>query len=404
MLIVLLIAPTSTLLADIAKSPPMGWNSWNWWGKQNINENVVKQTIDAMIEKGIAEAGYNYVIVDGGWRESYLGPKGELLVHKKRFPSGIKALADYAHSKGMKFGLHTVPGSHDCGGDRVGSWGVEKVHVQQMVDWGVDFVKLDKCYFWFGNSPKVPKRMDLRNQGWLIGDNVKTAYKRWHDLIDQSGHSIVLSASAYEFFDFYPELTQMGRTTLDITAKSNGGAYFDKKPKYHVNVMDIAEQNSRYAKYAGNGYWNDPDMLITGGQGLTFEQEKVHFALWSIMTSPLFIGSDPISMGPKELALITNKLAIEINQDPNEQGTRIRHVGKKEIWAKRLSNGNVALLLLNRSDKESMDIGFSLEEIGLTPNQPFVDVFNNEHQGVVRNSFSQKVDPSSGVFLLIGKR
>ena len=130
---------------ELAKTPPMGWNSWNWFGKEAINEKLIREVIDAMAANGLKDAGYKYVVIDGGWRDTKLGPKGELLVHPERFPGGMKALADYAHSKGLKFGLHTTPGSHDCGQDKVGGWGHEEVHVKQMADWGVDFIKLDKC-------------------------------------------------------------------------------------------------------------------------------------------------------------------------------------------------------------------------------------------------------------------
>ncbi|MCX6307804.1 MAG: glycoside hydrolase family 27 protein, partial [Bacteroidia bacterium] len=128
---------------NLAVSPPMGWNSWNWYGKQNINETIVRQTIDAMAANGFKEAGYVYVIVDGGWRDTKLGPNGELLAHPVKFPNGMKALADYAHSKGLKFGVHTVPGTHDCGGDPVGGYNREEVHVKQFVEWGLDLVKVD---------------------------------------------------------------------------------------------------------------------------------------------------------------------------------------------------------------------------------------------------------------------
>src|SRR5512133_2736804 len=108
---------------ELAPSPPMGWNSWNWFGKKEINEQVVKQVIDAMASTGLKDAGYNYVIVDGGWRDVKLDPSGRLVSHPEKFPHGMKALADYAHSKGLKFGVHVVPGTHDCGGDAVGGFG-----------------------------------------------------------------------------------------------------------------------------------------------------------------------------------------------------------------------------------------------------------------------------------------
>ena len=123
----------------------MGWNSWNWHGKKEINEQVVRETIDAIVKKGLRDAGYNYVVIDGGWRDNKLGPAGELLPDPVKFPNGIKPLADYAHANGLKLGLHIVAGTNDCLGDPVGSYKHEEVHLGQMIEWGIDFLKLDLC-------------------------------------------------------------------------------------------------------------------------------------------------------------------------------------------------------------------------------------------------------------------
>lgn len=185
---------------ELAKSPPMGWNSWNYFGKNAINEQLIKDVIDAMAEHKLDKYGYEYVVVDGGWRDNKLGPDGELLVNDK-FPSGMKALADYAHSKGFKFGLHTVPGSHDCGLDKVGAWGYEEMHVKQLVSWGVDFIKLDKCRFSLDENPEYPRKDKRWFSGWSENDsNLETAYAKWNKLLGESGREVVLSASAYRFF------------------------------------------------------------------------------------------------------------------------------------------------------------------------------------------------------------
>jgi alpha-galactosidase len=139
----------------LAPTPPMGWNSWNWHGKKDISEKVVEETIDAMVSQGLRDAGYLYVVVDGGWRDTTLGPDGGLRAHPTRFPGGMKRLADYAHARGLKFGLHTAPGTHDCGGDAVGGFGREAIHLKQFVDWGLDLVKVDKCKYEPGDVCKV---------------------------------------------------------------------------------------------------------------------------------------------------------------------------------------------------------------------------------------------------------
>jgi alpha-galactosidase len=365
----------------------MGWNSWNWFGKLAINENNMRECIDAIVEEGLLDAGYEYFVIDGGWRDTQLGKDGELLPNPERFSHGIKALTDYAHSKGLKFGLHTVPGTHDCGRDAVGGFGNEKIHVQQFVDWGVDFIKLDKCV-----------HSDEWNEELL-----KQTYEKWHHLLKNCGKEIVLSISAYRWRDWYPEVGQMARTTGDIEAKATGGAIFDgSKPQSHYHsVMSIAEANNQWASFAGKGYWNDPDMLVTGEQGLTEEEQKAHFALWCIMSSPLMLGNDPRSMTSSEKEIITNKLAISVNQDPTEQGRRIIKDGNAEVWMKKLKDDSRAVLLLNRDPETSKNIKVTIKELGLSGERQITDIYKKKKLGKITKSFSRKVQPRSGLFIII---
>lgn len=370
----------------LAESPPMGWNSWNWFGKNQVNEEVMKQCMDAIVEEGLLEAGYEYFVIDGGWRDTKLGPSGELVPHPKKFPNGIKSLAGYAHARGLKFGLHTVPGTHDCGGDAVGGFGHEEMHVQQFVEWGLDFIKLDKCN---------------HQEGW-DDEKFRQTYYKWHKLLQDCGREILFSISARypdnEWQSWFPEIGQMARTTDDIMARVSGGAVFDHIP--HRSVMRIAEENSRWAEYAGNGYWNDPDFLAVGSQGLTPEEQKVHFALWCIMSAPLILGNDPRNMTPEEKKLVTNKQAIAINQDPSEQGKRISKKGTREIWAKRLTNGDLTLLLLNRGDKRQVRIKIPMKELGISEMAKMQDIFSGEEMGEAGKSFSARIAPHACSFLL----
>lgn len=338
-------------LPNVAETPPMGWNSWNWFGKQNITEDIVKEVIDAMVSTGLRDAGYNYVVVDGGWRDIKLGPDGELLPHPNRFKGGMKALADYAHANGLKFGLHFVPGTHDCGGDPIGSLGHEELHLQQFIDWGVDFVKIDRC----GN----------RESPWTE-ESIEEIYLKWHDLIAESGADIVYSISAYEYRDWYPDVSHMARTTYDISARANAGAVFEDGNRVNntfLSVMGVAELNNNYAQYAGNGYWNDPDMMVTGN-GLNPHEEQSHFALWCIMSSPLMLGNDPRHISDSELEILMNPKAIAINQDPTEQGRMIRSHGPTQVWEKELEGDRYAVLLLNRDSNSSRSVSFKKEWIG----------------------------------------
>ncbi|GAB5561785.1 MAG: hypothetical protein SynsKO_34320 [Synoicihabitans sp.] len=329
-----------------SESPPMGWNSWNWHGKTDINDQVVRETIDAMVETGLRDAGYEFVVIDGGWRGTELGPNGELTIHPERFPHGIKPLADYAHERGLKLGLHTVPGTHDCGGDAVGGYGYEAVHIAQFAEWGIDFVKLDRCQFKEGDGWNEP--------------SIEDVYRKWARLMAESGHAMMLSISAYEYRDWYREISAMARTTLDISRKGKGGAVFEReKPKQnHISVMRIADLNNPHAAQAGNGYWNDPDMLVTGEQGMSEAEQEAHFALWCVMSAPLMLGNDPRHMTKFEQELVTNPIAIGINQDPTEQGRRIAKSGGGEVWVKRLQGNQLAVLLLNRSADRMEEIHF----------------------------------------------
>ena len=367
---------------NVIPPPPMGWNSWNWFGKYGINEQIVREVIDAVAESGLRDAGYEFIVVDGGWRDTILDEGGELRSNPDRFRNGMKALADYAHSKGLKFGLHTVPGTHDCGGDEVGGFGHEEVQIQQFVDWGLDFIKLDKCIY-----------SDKWNENLL-----KETYLKWHDHLQNCGRDITFSISAYKFRDWYPGNCRMARTTGDIRARVNGGAVFDNMDR---SVMAVALENNESASSAGKGYWNDPDMMVTGDQGLTIEQQKVHFALWCIMSAPLMLGNDPRTMSQEEKAIIMNKTAITIDQDPSEQGSRILASGNSEIWAKRLSDGSKAVLLLNRDSLQTADISLIAKDMGMTGEIAVRDIYEERDEPGFRETLTRSVNPSSGIFLLL---
>jgi len=289
-----------------------------------------------------------------------------------------------------------VPGTHDCGRDPVGGFGNEAVHIQQFMDWGVDFVKLDKC---------------KHEDGW-DEEKIKATYFKWRKVLDEKTNGkIVLSVSAYKWRDWYPEVCTMARTTRDIAAhvtmKSVGHmAVFDdgvgsKKKRGYGTVMEIAEENSKWAQYAGNGYWNDPDMLVTGEQGLNFEEQKSHFALGCIMSSPLFLGNDPLHMTEEEKHIVLNKEAIAINQDQYEQGKKILTQNDIELWAKNLTNGDVAVLLLNRNKTISKSIQLNLQDLGLTGKVKVRDVYASRSIDPVVESSDYFVDPISSLFLLL---
>ncbi|NEW84783.1 MAG: hypothetical protein GZ094_20780 [Mariniphaga sp.] len=374
---------------SLAPTPPMGWNSWNWFGKKEINEKNMKECIDAMVTEGLLDAGYNYFVIDGGWRDTHLGPNGELLSNPEKFPNGMKDLADYAHSKGLKFGLHTVPGTHDCGGDPVGGFGHEEVQVKQFVDWGLDFIKLDKCKYADGWNEEL----------------LKTTYLKWSELLRKSNRDILFSISAYKYRDWYPVNCQMARTTRDIAARVGKGARFDSNDgaKGLISAMTVANENNESSQFAKNGYWNDPDMLVTGEQGLNFEEQKSHFGLWCIMSAPLFLGNDPRKMTKEEKGIILNKDCIAINQYPTEQGRRIKVKGNVEIWRKNLKNGNLALLILNRGETEIKNNILSLSELNIKDKLGIKNVYSGEFFSSKKGKMSVDLMPHGCAFLLLEK-
>lgn len=391
MVILMITQVFTTNAQQLAPAPPMGWNSWDWFGKTDINENIVREVIDAMVSEGLRDAGYTYVVIDGGWRDAVLGPNGELRPNPERFPHGIKTLADYAHAKGLKLGLHTAAGTADCGGDEVGGYDHEKVQIQQFADWGIDFIKLDKC----------------KMKGGWKEEQVKEVYTKWSNLLKSSGRDMVFSISAYKFRDWNPEVCQMSRTTGDISAKCNGGAYFDtlsKGKRWPNSVMANVEINNQSARYAGNGYWNNPDMLPLGAQGLSVPEQQATFALWCIMSSPLILGNDPRHMTKAEKEIILNRTAIKIDQDPTEQGKRIVKNGYSEIWAKHLADGSWAVLLLNRNPFENEQITLDLKDIGFSGKAEVKRIYADENLGSFIDHFSRSIEPRSGLFLLFTER
>lgn len=386
---------------SLAPTPPMGWNSWNWFGKQEINEQNMKQCMDAMVSEGLLEAGYNYFVIDGGWRDTKLGPNGELLAHPEKFPNGIKPLADYAHSLGLKFGLHTVPGTHDCGGDPVGGFNREEIHVKQFVDWGLDFVKVDLCR----QTEDPCATCEKSKNGWSE-ETIKNTYIKWSTLLNNCGRDILFSISAYRFRDWYPEYCNMARSTQDIKSRISQGAVFNSEARENkglLTVMAIAEFNNLAANAAGNGFWNDPDMLATGEQGLNSEEQKSHFALWCIMSSPLILGNDPGNMTDEEKSIVLNRQAIEINQDPTEQGKRLKKDGDIEIWQKQMKNGQNALLILNTNKQVIKDYNLNFSEFGIKikKKQNITEVYSGAKIEPKNGIHSFEIKPHSCIFLKI---
>jgi alpha-galactosidase len=316
---------------NLAPAPPMGWNSWNTFGT-NINEQLVKDVANIFVEKGLKDAGYQYVVLDDGWMAMERDKMGNLVPDPVKFPNGIKALADYVHSKGLKFGLYNCAGAKTCGG-YPGSRGYEYQDAMLYASWGVDYLKYDWC-----NTDKL---------------NAESAYMTMRDALYKAGRPVVFSLCEWgdnQPWNWAKNIGQLWRISGDITncwdCELNHGTWSS------WGVMKIVDmhQTKRLRQYSGPNQWNDLDMMEVGN-GMTTSEDKSHFALWCMHASPLIMGNDLRSATKETISILTNKEAISVNQDLlGIEGFKFFAENNLEIWAKPLSNGEWAILFLNRGN------------------------------------------------------
>jgi len=310
----------------LAMTPPMGWNSWNKFAC-NVSEELIRETADAMVATGMKDAGYEYIVIDDCWQVSR-DSLGFIVADPKRFPSGIKALADYVHAKGLKFGIYSCAGNKTCGGRPAGR-GHEYQDALSYAKWGVDYLKYDWC--------------DTENL------NAIGAYTTMRDALHAAGRPIVFSLC--EWGNNKPELWakevgHLWRTTGDIY---NCFDCIDDHGAWKAwGVMQIVDKQDGLRKNAGPGHWNDPDMLEVGN-GMPLNESRAHFSLWCMLAAPLIAGNDLRSMNAETLTVLSNKEVIAIDQDSlGIQGFRHTAKDSVETWLKPLKNGEWAVCLLNR--------------------------------------------------------
>jgi alpha-galactosidase len=387
LIVLALLIPLESAVAldnGLALTPPMGWNSWNTF-RLNINEDLVKQVADMMIEKGFRDAGYEYVVIDDGW-QIRRDEEGNIIANPEKFPSGIKALADYVHSKGLKFGLYSDAGSLTCGGFP-GSLGYEYQDARQYAAWGVDYLKYDWCNT--GNQSAPDSYTLMRNA--LLGADRPIVFS-----ICEWGTS--------KPWLWARDVGHLWRTTFDIRPCWDCGQRAHSKGvliENFIGFTKILDQQVGLESYAGPGHWNDPDMLEVGNGELTYDENKAHFSLWCILAAPLMLGNDIRSLKPEIHQILTNKEVIAVNQDPlGRQGRKVRDDGDYEVWSKQLADGTRAVLLFNRSQHES-EIGFAWPEIGYPARLSVTvrDLWVKKDVGRHKGSYAAKV-PSHGVVML----
>lgn len=311
----------------MALTPPMGWNSWNRFGC-DVNEQLIRETADAMVSSGMKAAGYQYVVIDDCW-QGERDALGFIQPDPGRFPSGMKALADYIHSKGLKFGIYSDAGWKTCGG-HPGSRGYEYQDALTYAKWGVDYLKYDWC-----NTE---------------GLNAEGAYLTMRDALFAAGRPIVFSICEWgdnQPWEWGKDIGHLWRTTGDITAIFDGQEGHGTWNSWGVSQILDMRENIR--QYAGPDHWNDPDMLEVGN-GMTIAEDRAHFSLWCIQAAPLIAGNDLRDMSSEVIDILTNKELIAIDQDPlGIQGFKYLVKDNWEVWAKPLNKGDLALCFLNRT-------------------------------------------------------
>jgi alpha-galactosidase len=341
--LVLMMAPVFGRALDngLARTPPMGWNSWNKFACKGLNEKVVREAADTMASNGMKDAGYQYVILDDCW-QGERDAAGNIQPDMQRFPSGMKALGDYIHGKGLKFGIYTDAGTMTCA-KRIGSMGHEYQDAKQYANWGVDYLKEDWC-------------------NTLPGQSTEASYTLMRNALAASGRPIVFSIC--EWGSTKPWLWagpvgNLWRATPDIQ-----DCWDCKKPWGGNGVAPILDQMNGLQSYAGPGHWNDPDMLEVGNGGMTKEEYRTHFSMWAMFSAPLLAGNDISNMSPDTKEILLNKEVIAIDQDSlGEQGRRVKKTGELEIWSKQLHDGGRAVALVNRGPATAK-ISFDWTDIG----------------------------------------
>jgi hypothetical protein len=369
----------------LALTPPMGWNSWNCWGL-SVNDEKLKASAQAMIDKGLIDHGWTYMNIDDGWEAAERNAKGEIVTNEK-FPN-IKKTGDWLHNKGLKFGIYSSPGTKTCG-DFLGSYQHEKQDAGSYASWGIDYLKYDWCSY---QSVYESEK-----------DTSLAAYKKPYIIMQQAlqkqNRDIVYSLCQYGMKDVWKwGATVNGncwRTTGDIedTWESLGSIGF--------------RQTSQY-KYAAPGRWNDPDMMIVGQVGwgdnlhptrLTADEQYTHVSLWCMLSAPLLIGCDLSKLDDFTLNLLTNDEVIAVDQDPlSKQAQQVLKTDDYQVWMKELEDGSNAIGIFNVSGKDDV-IRFHWSDLGLKDNQKVRDLWRQKDLGNFSTMFASKV-ATHGVTLI----
>jgi alpha-galactosidase len=359
----------------LALTPPMGWNSWNTF-ETRIDETLIRETAEALLESGMQKAGYAYIVIDDGWEAMARDSLGNLIPDPERFPGGMKALGDYLHSRGFKFGIHNCAGNTTCSG-YPGGRGHEFQDARTYASWGVDYLKYDWC-----------------DHGTA---DARETYKTMSDALYAAGRPVVFSLCEWgnnRPWEWGHEVGHLWRTTGDVTD------CYDCQEVYSMGWKYILASQIGLEKYAGPDAWNDPDMLEVGNPGLSMAESRAMFSLWCMLAAPLMAGNDVRMMSDDIKASLTNKEAIAIDQDPlGKQGYQFMLHLSKEIWVKELSDGAWAVCFFNTGD-ESLNVRVNWAHLSVLNGQYKIrDLWQKKDIGTTKALFKAAI-PSHDVILL----
>ncbi len=364
---------------QVALTPPMGWNSWNHFAAK-INDADVRAVADAMVATGMRDAGYVYINIDDGW-EGKRDAAGRIQTNSK-FPD-MKALADYVHSKGLKFGIYSSPGPKTCAGYE-GSYKHEQQDAETYAGWGVDYLKYDLCSY-----RDLMKLHDPAQDPKLAQAMMEAAYTRMHEAIVSTGRPIVYSLCQYgvdAVWEWGPKVGgNLWRTTDDISDS-------------YRSMALIGFSQAGLEKFAGPGHWNDPDMLEIGNGGMNPDQYRTQMSLWSLLAAPLLAGNDLSKMDATTKSILMNKEVIAVDQD--ELGAQGYRVGPPQIWAKPLKGGAKAVALFNFVIDDSAEpLTLHFKDVGFDGPVHARDLWAHKDLGVLKDSYTIIV-PKGGVVML----
>lgn len=373
---------TAQKFEGLAPTPPMGWNTWNTF-QTAMSEKLIMETADIMVSSGMKDAGYVYLVLDDGWMTMERDSLGNLVPDPQKFPHGLKAVVDYVHSKGLKFGMYNCAGTLTCA-KYPGTRGYEYQDARNYAAWNIDYLKYDWC-----NTK---------------GINAREAYTTMSNALRKAGRPMIFSLCEWGVnkpWEWGAPVGQLWRTTEDIWQ------VFDSVHSHGtwdaLSVMRIADLQDTLRRYAGPDRWNDPDMLEVGN-GMTYTEDRTHFSLWAMMAAPLMAGNDIRKMTPATKAILTNKDVIAIDQDPlGIQGFRFSNTDSLQIWFKPLQKGDWAVCFLNRSSHDAT-VNFNWKQTAVVDDifhhtlkqdihYTLYNVWTGKNEGTTKKPFTATIQP-----------